>query len=147
MNDPGTTAAPAGTPVSATESTDVESAGLYGLLAEFETPARATNHGRAVVVAIRDIGRCPRGPRQRVAHHQPFVRIDRGRGDGAQPSGVIQQSGHEAIAHLRQTEPFVVALVCKDVHALRVGERQVHPEGPSHLENPRRPDPGLLDEA
>ena len=39
MNDPGTTAAPAATPVSATESTDVESAGLYGLLAEFETPA------------------------------------------------------------------------------------------------------------
>lgn len=39
MNDPGMTTAPAGTPVSATESPDVESVALYGLLAEFETPA------------------------------------------------------------------------------------------------------------
>jgi hypothetical protein len=39
MNDSGMTTAPAGTPVSATESSDVESVRLYGLLAEFETPA------------------------------------------------------------------------------------------------------------
>ena len=39
MNDPGTTMAPAGAPASATQWSDKESVGLYGLLAEFETPA------------------------------------------------------------------------------------------------------------
>ncbi len=39
MNDPGTTIAPAGAPASATQWSDKESVGLYGLLAEFETPA------------------------------------------------------------------------------------------------------------
>ncbi len=39
MNEPGTTIAPVGTSATATASSDDQSSKLYGLLAEFETPA------------------------------------------------------------------------------------------------------------
>jgi len=52
MNDPGTTIAPTGAPTSATRRSDTESVGLYGLLAEFETPAAIY----AAAERVRDAG-------------------------------------------------------------------------------------------
>ena len=77
--------------------------------AHFEPAMRDAHAGRAVVVAVGDVGRRPGRSRQRAADDQPLVGVDGRRRDRAEGARVREDAAQEMIGHVRQAHAALVA--------------------------------------
>ena len=76
--------------------------------APLEAALQSANQGGAVVRPMRHTGGCPGGARDRLARHQPFVAVDRGRGQRAQRGRVLQHTADEVQRQRRQIAGAVI---------------------------------------
>ena len=95
--------------------------------AQLQPAVGDAHHGRAVVVAVADVGRGPGGAGEGAAHHQALVAVDRGGADGRQGRRVGQDAAQELVGQLREAEAVLVGLVGEEVGlALADGHVDVH---------------------